>query len=109
TVDGSSKKKVVALDEDEDEDGADDEIDIGEDGDCRLADNCSVAYVEPISACPLALEGYQQLCNTEVPPPSYPGAATTVERTLVSADLALPGQEQDMARRKRKFSPRALL
>ncbi|KAJ2706711.1 hypothetical protein FB645_001315 [Coemansia sp. IMI 203386] len=105
TVGSSSSKNDIPSDTDDGE--IEIEIEIDPD-DCDHADS-SVAYVEPISACPLALEGYQQLCNTDVPPPSYPGAATTVERTFVSANLALPGQGTDSTRRKRKFSPRTLL
>ncbi|KAJ2884861.1 hypothetical protein FB639_001880, partial [Coemansia asiatica] len=101
TVERNTKDSDITPDEESPE------IDIGED-DCYQADD-NITYIEPISACPLALDGYQQLDNTDVPPPSYPGAATTVERTFVSADLALPGQETDVTRRKRKFSPRTLL
>ncbi|KAJ2721974.1 hypothetical protein GGI07_003624 [Coemansia sp. Benny D115] len=44
--------------------------------DIELADSYAPDY------CPLALDGYQQLTTGDAPPPSYPGAARTMERTV---------------------------
>ncbi|KAJ2386436.1 hypothetical protein GGI05_004386 [Coemansia sp. RSA 2603] len=74
----------------------------------QLQSDNEVAYIEPISACPLALEGYQQLSPSDVPPPSYPGAKTTVERTFVSTGLAVPDQASISTRRARVNNARSI-
>ncbi|KAJ2249700.1 hypothetical protein GGI13_004200 [Coemansia sp. RSA 455] len=64
---------------------------------------------EAPDSCPLALDGYQCLGDV-LPPPAYPGAgATLVERTLVSPDSVLPGQDVVRTSRIRKLCSRARL
>ncbi|KAI7830934.1 hypothetical protein BX661DRAFT_180341 [Kickxella alabastrina] len=59
--------------------------------------------------CPLALEGYQALSANDVPPPSYPGAANTIDRTVVSATMATPAQAFTRTHRVRRICSRTLL
>ncbi|KAJ2453860.1 hypothetical protein EV183_001930 [Coemansia sp. RSA 2336] len=52
----------------------------------------SSAHARPeivLDACPLALQGYRPSDLSQAPPPSYPGAAHGIERTVVdSTDIA---------------------
>ncbi|KAJ1893307.1 hypothetical protein LPJ66_005838 [Kickxella alabastrina] len=73
--------------------------------------NESTAAAESNSTddCPLALEGYQALSANDVPPPSYPGAANTIDRTVVSASMATPVQAFTRTHRVRRICSRTLL
>ncbi|KAJ2849709.1 hypothetical protein IWW36_002436 [Coemansia brasiliensis] len=61
----------------------------------------SSAHARPepaLDACPLALQGYRPSDLSQAPPPSYPGAAHRIERTVVDhADVA---QMQPLRRRR---------
>ncbi|KAJ2161592.1 hypothetical protein GGF46_001362 [Coemansia sp. RSA 552] len=65
---------------------------------------------DALDACPLVLDGYRARDDAQPPPPSYPGAASSIERTLVSPKQTTPGQPLDrMQNPLHRLCSRALL
>ncbi|KAJ2805035.1 hypothetical protein H4R20_002256 [Coemansia guatemalensis] len=63
-----------------------------------------------LDSCPLALEGYCASDDAQRPPPSYPGATSTIERTLVTREQTESALAAAETRRPiRRLCSRALL